>query len=94
MFIIPFGTVSNLCVIICLLKYAPKLRGDATTKFVINLAVSDLIFCCVTLPLRWLQFGIRQNYYFANPLCQFEEMTFYWTFFASLFSLTLISLNR
>ncbi|RWS12798.1 protein trapped in endoderm-1-like protein [Dinothrombium tinctorium] len=94
MIVIPFGTLANALVIISLLKYAPKLRGDATTKFVINLAISDLMFSVITLPLRWIQHSLRANYKLSNELCRLQQVTFYWTFFLSLFSLTLVSLNR
>ena len=40
----------NLLTVVALLK-CQKLRSHATTMFVISLAVSDLLFCTINLPL-------------------------------------------
>ena len=44
------GITGNLLTIVALLQSA-KLRVQATTTFVISLAVSDLLFCSINIPL-------------------------------------------
>ena len=44
------GIVGNLFTIVALLR-CTKLRSKATTKFVISLAICDLLFCLIILPI-------------------------------------------
>lgn len=45
----------NLITILALLK-CPKMRGHATTAFVLSLSISDLLFCSFSLPLTAVRF--------------------------------------
>ena len=55
------GTISNLITIIALLK--SKLREQTTTKFVVNLAICDLVLCAVPFPLYARQYASEQLLY-------------------------------
>ena len=55
------GTTSNLITIIALLK--SKLREQTTTKFVVNLAICDLVLCAVPFPLYARQYASEQLLY-------------------------------
>jgi len=48
------GTTLNLFVLICLTKYAPRIRNETSTKFVLNLAIADLLFCTIAIPSGWV----------------------------------------
>ncbi len=89
-----FGTIANSLVIITLLKYVPKIKNEASTKFVLNLAVSDLVFCSITLPFSWIRYLFRDNPSFGDVFCKFFLTTFYWTFELSLLSITFVTINR
>ncbi|RWS21208.1 protein trapped in endoderm-1-like protein [Leptotrombidium deliense] len=93
--IILFGTISNVLVICCLaICTGKKLRNDAATKLILNLAIADLLFAIIVLPLDRLQFVVTKEYHVANEICKFQTTLFYWTFFVSLLSLTVVSINR
>ncbi|KAI1301194.1 Protein trapped in endoderm-1 [Halotydeus destructor] len=92
--IIFFGTIFNLLAILSLWKHAPKLKAEASTKFVLNLAFSDLMFCSVTLPVYWLQRYFRSVPFWSDFFCNLNQTTFFWTFELSLLSLAVVSLNR
>ena len=94
MVIIVLGTVFNVIEIGSLRRNATKLGLDASTKLTLNLAVSDLMFCSVTLPLYWLQRYFRSNPFVSDTFCEVNQMTFFWTFELSLMSLAVVSLNR
>ncbi|KAI1286329.1 Protein trapped in endoderm-1 [Halotydeus destructor] len=92
--IILFGTMFNLLAILSLWKHAPKLKSEASTKFVLNLAFSDLMFCSVTLPVYWLQRYFQSAPFWSDVFCNVNQVTFFWTFELSLLSLAVVSLNR
>lgn len=45
----------NLITIIALLQHQ-KLRGHATTAFVLSLCISDLLFCTISMPLTAIRY--------------------------------------
>ncbi|RWS22737.1 7 transmembrane receptor (rhodopsin family)-like protein 11 [Leptotrombidium deliense] len=92
--VILFAGTSNLLVIVTLLKFVTrKLREEAGTKLILNLAASDLIFVLIALPMDRLHLLIS-NYSTANQICRMNLSLFYCTFFSTLFTLTLIAVNR
>lgn len=50
-----FFCVGNLITIIALIKHQ-KLRGHATTAFVLSLCISDLLFCSFSMPLTAIRY--------------------------------------
>lgn len=88
------GTVLNAIVIICLLRHAPRIKSEASTKFVINLAISDLLFSCVTLPILGLGRFYRRTPVIGDVLCKLEQFTYYFTLELSLLALSFVTFNR
>jgi len=66
---------------------------NATAVFIINLSVSDLMFCCFNLPLAASTFWWRA-WRHGNLLCQLFPLTRYGLVAVSLFTVLAITINR
>ncbi|XP_004536758.1 protein trapped in endoderm-1 isoform X2 [Ceratitis capitata] len=86
------GIFGNLVTIIALLK-CPKIRGHATTAFILSLSVSDLLFCSISLPLTAVRF-YEEKWTFGETLCKIFPVIFYGNVAVSLLSMVGITLNR
>ncbi|XP_067638211.1 protein trapped in endoderm-1 isoform X2 [Eurosta solidaginis] len=86
------GTFGNFITIIALLK-CPKIRGHATTAFILSLSVSDLLFCCLSLPLTALRY-YEEKWTFGETLCKIFPVIFYGNVAVSILSMVGITLNR
>jgi 7 transmembrane receptor (rhodopsin family). len=82
----------NLVTVIALLKCS-KLRHHATTAFVISLAISDLLFCSINLPLTASRY-INQAWVLGSELCKLFPFFFYGNVAVSLLSMVAITVNR
>ncbi len=91
--IIIIGIIGNSLTIIALIKGSPKLQNHSTTKFVINLAITDLLFCSINLPLTTVRYATR-SWPFGEFICQLYPFFFYGNVATSLMSITCISINR
>ena len=60
--------LGNLLTVVALLR-CPKLRSHATTLFVISLAISDLLFAAINLPLTASRY-IHERWTFPMTLCR------------------------
>ena len=60
--------VGNLLTVVALLK-CQKLRSHATTMFVISLAVSDLLFCTINLPLTASRY-VHEEWRLGTEMCR------------------------
>ncbi|KAF8764331.1 protein trapped in endoderm-1-like [Argiope bruennichi] len=85
------GCVGNLMTIIALTK-CRKLH-NATTAFVVSLAVADFLFCAVCLPLTATRY-IYKEWILGDELCTLFPFFFYGNVAASLMSMTAITFNR
>ena len=85
------GTFGNLFTILALIKCS-KLRQKSTTKFVISLALSDLLYCALNMPyLVWMS----SNEFELNvAMCPFYGMVYYTPTTLSLITLMAIAINR
>ena len=85
------GTSGNLFTILALVKCS-KLRQKSTTKFVISLALSDLLYCALNMPyLVWMS----SNEFELNvAMCPFYGMVYYTPTTLSLITLMAIAINR
>ena len=88
------GTFLNLLAIVVLTQSSRRRRSDASTKFVLNLAIADLMFCSITIPSHWLQVRFRSHDLWGEVLCDVNQVSFFWTFQSSLYTLSCVSLNR
>ncbi|XP_036319876.1 protein trapped in endoderm-1 [Rhagoletis pomonella] len=86
------GIFGNLITIIALLK-CPKIRGHATTAFILSLSVSDLLFCSFSLPLTAVRY-YEEGWTFGETLCKIFPVIFYGNVAVSLLSMVAITLNR
>ena len=59
----------NLLTVVALLK-CQKLRSHATTMFVISLAVSDLLFCTINLPLTASRY-VHEKWILGQDMCRY-----------------------
>ncbi|RWS25007.1 protein trapped in endoderm-1-like protein [Leptotrombidium deliense] len=91
--IIACGVPGNVLTIIALIKCAPNLLKNATTKFVINLAIADLIFCTFNLPMTSVRF-LTCSWPFGDCLCQLYPFIFYGNVAVSLLTITCITIDR
>ena len=58
----------NLLTVVALLR-CQKLRSHATTMFVISLAVSDLLFCSINLPLTASRY-VHEEWRLGSEMCR------------------------
>lgn len=86
------GVVGNFVTILALIK-CPKLRGHATTAFILSLCVSDLIFCTLNLPLTAARF-VYEAWIFGDILCKLFPVFFYGNVAVSVLNMVAITLNR
>ena len=86
------GVIGNLFTVLALIK-DKKLRVKATTSFVISLAVSDLMFCSINLPLTAVRY-FHQKWILGEQLCRVFPFFFYGNVAASLMSMVAVTINR
>ncbi|CAD7086622.1 unnamed protein product [Hermetia illucens] len=85
------GVPGNLITIIALAR-CKKVR-NATAVFIINLSLSDLLFCCFNLPLATSTFWYNA-WIHGNLLCRFFPLMRYGLLAVSLFTVLAITINR
>ncbi|XP_014474408.1 PREDICTED: protein trapped in endoderm-1 [Dinoponera quadriceps] len=86
------GVLGNLVTVIALLRYT-RLRRHATTAFVINLSISDLIFSAINLPLTASRY-LNEAWVLGETLCKIFPLFFYGNVAVSLLSMVAITINR
>lgn len=88
------GVVLNTLVIVCLVKYAPRIRNETSTKFVVNLAVADLMFSSMAIPLNSIWFYYRSDPFLGVVTCQMFLIVYYFDFTLTVLSLAFVTFNR
>jgi len=86
------GLTGNLLTVIALSRCV-KLRTHATTAFVISLAISDLLFCSINLPLTASRY-IHEEWLLGETMCRLYPFFFYGNVGASLINMVAITINR
>jgi len=86
------GVTGNLLTVVALLR-CQKLRVHATTAFVISLAVSDLLFSAINLPLTASRY-VHEKWTLGPELCRIFPFFFYGNVAASLMNMVAITVNR
>lgn len=82
----------NGLTILALLK-CQRLRKHATTKFLISLTFSDLLFCMFSMPLTASRY-LNKEWIFGVTMCQVFAFIFYSNITVSMLSMILMTLNR
>lgn len=93
-FISTVGVLINSVAFISIVKYANSSRREASTRFVLNLILSDFVFCLITVPLYWSQPFWTKSHAVGDLFCNILLITYYWTFEVGILSLCLVSINR
>ncbi|KAF7997994.1 hypothetical protein HCN44_009392 [Aphidius gifuensis] len=94
-FIINFsilGTIGNILTIIAF-GSSNKIQKNATKKFIINLAISDLILSAISLPILSGQL-LFDNWLFDKTLCRVSTVILYGNLNVTLLSMTAIAITR
>ena len=85
------GTTGNISTIVAFLR-SPDLRIQPATKFVISLAVSDLLYCLIYMPST---IAIYNDSKINDSVwCPIYQFLTYWFVNVSLITLMAISINR
>ena len=66
---------------------------NTTAIFIINLSVSDLLFCCFNLPLAASKF-LTRHWIWGPELCQLYPLIRYGLLGVSIFNILAITINR
>ncbi|EZA62029.1 G-protein coupled receptor moody isoform X2 [Ooceraea biroi] len=85
------GIPGNLITVIALFR-TKKLK-NATAVFIMNLSISDLMFCCFNLPLATSTFW-HSSWMYGPLLCRLFPLLRYGLVAVSLFSILAITINR
>ncbi|KAM3957795.1 uncharacterized protein ACR2FA_008522 [Aphomia sociella] len=85
------GIPGNIITIVALAR-CKKVR-NATALFIINLSISDLLFCCFNLPLAGSTFW-TESWIHGRTLCRLFPMVRYALVAVSLFTILAITINR
>ena len=87
------GFFGNLLTIAALFRI-PKLRSQATTKFIMSLALSNFLFCAINLPLNMIYSIQKVEDNYDITVCRITSFFYYSNSAISLFNLVLITFNR
>lgn len=71
----------------------PSQVRNATAVFIINLSLSDLLFCCFNLPLATSTF-MNRAWTHGDLLCRLFPLLRYGLVAVSLFTILAITINR
>ena len=90
-FFLVCGLPGNIITILALVR-CKKVR-NTTAIFIINLSVSDLLFCCFNLPLAASKF-LTKHWIWGPQLCQLYPLLRYGLLGVSIFNILAITINR
>ncbi|XP_014670199.1 PREDICTED: protein trapped in endoderm-1-like [Priapulus caudatus] len=86
------GVPCNLLTVAALLRSRP-LRTSSTNQLVVNLAIADLIFCAVSLPVQATRY-VRRAWTLGAALCRAFPLVFYGNLAVSIMTMMMIAVNR
>lgn len=89
-----FGTILNGMTIATIVSLPSRIRQDATHTFILNLSIADLLLSLVVIPSHWLQILWRKVDVVGEVFCDISQLAFFWIFELSLFTLSVVSINR
>ncbi|XP_024421789.1 C-C chemokine receptor type 1-like [Desmodus rotundus] len=84
------GLVGNTLVVLVLMQY--KRLKSMTSIYLLNLAVSDLLFL-FTLPF-WIDYSLKDNWVFGNGLCKLLSGFYYVGLYSEIFFIILLTIDR
>lgn len=84
------GLVGNILVVLVLVQ--KKRLKSMTSVYLLNLAISDLIFL-FTLPF-WIDYNLRNNWIFGDSLCKLLSGLYYIGLYSEIFFIILLTIDR
>ncbi|XP_028660314.1 chemokine XC receptor 1-like [Erpetoichthys calabaricus] len=87
--VIVLSLMGNLLVVWILLRY--EKRKTVTNIFILNLAISDLLF---TFSLPFISLYQSQGWTLGNSMCKIVNGIFYIGFYSGIILMTIMSINR
>ncbi|XP_066100393.1 C-C chemokine receptor type 1-like [Saccopteryx bilineata] len=84
------GLVGNILVVLVLLQH--KRLKDITNIYVLNLAISDLLFL-FTLPF-WIHYYRKDNWVFGDVMCKLLSGLYYVGQYSEIFFIILLTIDR
>jgi hypothetical protein len=88
------GTILNFATIFTINSLPKPIRKDASHTFILSLSIADLLLSMIVIPAQLLQIVFRKVEIVGESLCAVSQLAFFWTFELSLFTLTVVSVNR
>lgn len=86
------GTVGN-CLVLAVLLRNGQMNTKTTNMFILNLAFADLCFILFCVPLQATIYAMDE-WVFGAFICKVVHFIIYLTMYASVFTLTAVSLDR
>lgn len=86
------GTVGN-CLVLAVLLRSEHMGTKSTNLFILNLAIADLGFIVFCVPFQATIYTL-DGWVFGPVLCKAVHFIIFLTMYASIFTLTAVSLDR
>ncbi|KAF7705609.1 hypothetical protein HF521_020895 [Silurus meridionalis] len=86
------GTVGN-CLVLAVLLRNGQMNSKTTNMFILNLGLADLCFILFCVPLQATIYAMDE-WVFGAFVCKMVHFLIYLTMYASVFTLTAVSLDR
>ncbi|NIG60962.1 c-C chemokine receptor type 1 [Pontoporia blainvillei] len=84
------GLIGNILVVLVLMQY--KRLKSMTSIYLLNLAVSDLIFL-VTLPF-WIDYTLKDDWVFGDHMCKLLSGLYFMGLYSEIFFIILLTVDR
>ncbi|XP_059877392.1 C-C chemokine receptor type 1 [Delphinus delphis] len=85
-----FGLIGNILVVLVLMQH--KRLKSMTSIYLLNLAMSDLIFL-FTLPF-WIDYKLKDDWVFGNHMCKLLSGLYFMGLYSGIFFIILLTIDR
>ncbi|KAI4553652.1 hypothetical protein MJT46_015832 [Ovis ammon polii x Ovis aries] len=84
------GLIGNILVVLVLMQY--KRLRSMTSIYLLNLAISDLIFL-FTLPF-WIDYKVKDDWIFGDAMCKLLSGFYFMGLYSEIFFIVLLTIDR
>ena len=84
------GLIGNILVVLVLMQY--KRLRSMTSIYLLNLAISDLIFL-FTLPF-WIDYKVKDDWIFGDAMCKLLSGFYFMGLYSEIFFIILLTIDR
>ena len=84
------GLIGNILVVLVLMQY--KRLRSMTSIYLLNLAISDLIFL-FTLPF-WIDYKVKDDWVFGDAMCKLLSGFYFMGLYSEIFFIVLLTIDR